>query len=411
MFVNLKIKNIGGIKELVDMNFISKARNKEQLNTCIKTPDDIYINKQVVFIGSNASGKSSVLKAIAGIGNFICAPIYRKRILEDIEANDNLSELKKFLTQLSIIKRNINATNEKSYFEADMFISSKDPSTTGYYKYQLDFDNNIENDGVISEILTYRASYKSKKETVIVKKNNVKDSHVGYLYLYANNLGTDEKIIKHVNEFVRHYTKFSSFIQASSFEFDIDRAIVEWVKKQPNEVIKLVNIFDKNIDSVEIIKEKNEREIIYFKTKDNMKLSYDDLSNGTKKMLVVIYQILQTVKENGVCLIDEIEMGLYKELVNLILRIFYIKNNYSQIIFTSNYPEIIDNKFKYDQVFCLKKEYDTTKITRLMDYTLEDGKKMRVDMSLAKAYANGKISLHPSKENIEEFVKNINIDF
>ena len=332
MFVNLKIKNIGGIKELVDMNFISKARNKEQLNTCIKTPDDIYINKQVVFIGSNASGKSSVLKAIAGIGNFICAPIYRKRILEDIEANDNLSELKKFLTQLSIIKRNINATNEKSYFEADMFISSKDPSTTGYYKYQLDFDNNIENDGVISEILTYRASYKSKKETVIVKKNNVKDSHVGYLYLYANNLGTDEKIIKHVNEFVRHYTKFSSFIQASSFEFDIDRAIVEWVKKQPNEVIKLVNIFDKNIDSVEIIKEKNEREIIYFKTKDNMKLSYDDLSNGTKKMLVVIYQILQTVKENGVCLIDEIEMGLYKELVNLILRIFYIKNNYSQII-------------------------------------------------------------------------------
>ena len=46
-----------------------------------------------------------------------------------------------------------------------------------------------------------------------------------------------------------------------------------------------------------------------------------------------------------------------------------------------------------------------------MDYTLEDGKKIRVDMSLAKAYANGKISLHPSKENIEEFVKNINIDF
>ena len=29
MFANLKIKNIGGIKEEIDMNFISKSRNKE----------------------------------------------------------------------------------------------------------------------------------------------------------------------------------------------------------------------------------------------------------------------------------------------------------------------------------------------------------------------------------------------
>ena len=79
MFVNLKIKNIGGIKEMIDLNFISKSRNREESKTCVKTPDGIFINKQIVFIGSNASGKSSILRAIGEVGDFILATIYRKK--------------------------------------------------------------------------------------------------------------------------------------------------------------------------------------------------------------------------------------------------------------------------------------------------------------------------------------------
>ena len=84
-----------------------------------------------------------------------------------------------------------------------------------------------------------------------------------------------------------------------------------------------------------------------------------------------------------------------------------MEDNFSQLIFTSNYPEIIDEKFKFDQVFCLKKEYDTTVVTKLKDYILEDGSKVRADMSLAKAYASGKITLHPSEKNIEKFLNSV----
>lgn len=410
MFVNLKIKNIGGIKELVNMNFISKSRNKENTSSCIKTPDGIYVNKQIAFIGSNASGKSSILKAISSIGNFICATFFRKKILESLESSDDINEVKKFLNQLSIIKNNINTPDEQSYYEADMFIKG-DEATTGYYRYELKFDNKMNEDGVISEILSYRSSYVSKKERILVKKQKVKESQVGYLYMYANNIGIDDDTTKYINTFVNHYIKFSSFIGADSLDFEIDNKIVQWVKKQPEEAIRVVKIFDKNINRVELIKDKNDNEKIYFFTEQNNKLQYDELSNGTRKILVVIYEIIQTVKNNGVFLIDEIEMGLYKELVNFILKVFYIENNYSQIILTSNYPEIIDSKFKYDQVFCLKKEYDTTEVIKLKDFVLQDGKKIRVDMSLAKAYTSGKITLHPSEESIAEFIKLIKDDF
>lgn len=410
MFVNLKIKNIGGIKEMIDMNFISKSRNREDTKTCIKTPDGIFINKQIVFIGSNASGKSSILRAIAEIGDFICATLYRKKILENIENTDDIVELKRFFAQMSVIKQNVNALEQNSFFQADMFIRSEDGDTTGYYKYELEFDSNMEKDGVIKELLTYRPTYNSKKVITVVETKNIKESQVGYLSLYANNLGLGINKTKYINTFVNHYTKFSTFIQASSFQFEFDSDILNWSKSKPQEVLALVRIFDKNITEIEIMKGKYNRDMVYFLTETNQKLEYDDLSNGTRKMLVVIYQILKTIKANGVCLIDEIEMGLYKELVTLILKTFYMEDNFSQILFTSNYPEIIDENFKFDQVFCLKKEYDTTVVTKLKDYIFEDGSKIRADMSLSKAYTSGKISLHPSKENIDEFVNNIKLN-
>lgn len=412
MFVNLKIKNIGGIKELIDMNFICKSRNKEDLESCIKTDDGIYVNKQIVFIGSNSSGKTSILKAISEIGNFICAVIYRKKILETLENSDDVIDVRKFLSQMSVIKQNINNQEETSYFEADMYIKGHDCNTTGYYKYELEFDKNIETQGALKEILTYRKSYKSKKEKIIINKQEIKESQVGYLWLYGNNMNIDKDIFEYVNVFVNHYTKFSTFIQADSFEFEMDMPIIEWINKNSKDVVKLVNLFDKNIRDVEIKKDiKTHRQIAYFITEMGNRLQYDELSNGTRKMLIVIYKIIQTVKSNGVCLIDEIEMGLYKELVNFILKTFYIEKNYSQLIFTSNYPEIIDKKFKYDQIFCLTKDYDTTRVVKLMDYTLDDGKKIRVDMNLSKAYTEGKITLHPSEDTIDEYIKYITKDF
>ena len=45
-----------------------------------------------------------------------------------------------------------------------------------------------------------------------------------------------------------------------------------------------------------------------------------------------------------------------------------------------------------------------------MDYKF-DGKKVRVDMNLSKAYKGGKITLHPSEEKIDEFIKYITKEF
>ena len=46
-----------------------------------------------------------------------------------------------------------------------------------------------------------------------------------------------------------------------------------------------------------------------------------------------------------------------------------------------------------------------------MDYILDDGKKIRVDMNLSKAYTEGKITLHPREDKIDEYIKYITKDF
>ena len=81
------------------------------------------------------------------------------------------------------------------------------------------------------------------------------------------------------------------------------------------------------------------------KNGDEMILSFEEESNGTKKIILSLFWIVKSLKE-GLCLIiDEIDSTLHPEILAFIITLFkdpeYNRNN-AKLIFTSHNVDIFD---------------------------------------------------------------------
>lgn len=91
MFTKIFIDNFLDISEPIMLDFISQSRNKDTLNSVIKIEEGIYINKLIGIIGGNASGKTSILRAINMIGQLLVSPIIQ------FDINDKMNSIKELL--------------------------------------------------------------------------------------------------------------------------------------------------------------------------------------------------------------------------------------------------------------------------------------------------------------------------
>lgn len=98
-------------------------------------------------------------------------------------------------------------------------------------------------------------------------------------------------------------------------------------------------------------------------------------------------------------LCDEIETALHKELVQLIIQLYLKNNNYSQLIFTTHAPEILDkSNMRNEQKYYLNSSNGKVKIKRISDIN------PRSDYSFSKNYyADERFMPQPNKKEIDTF--------
>ena len=400
MFSNVYLKNIEGITE-VNLNFVTKSRTKESLNTALETKDGIFINRQLAIIGPNASGKTSTLKAISNISSFIILPVFLNKIM--FKLSDKIEDaevLKDAIYQMTKVKRNVNARNEESIFSIEIYIDTDDEETTGYYEYILKFTGELFDKEIDYEELNFRSKYNSKKKLEISKKEKIKNSQVGYIYTFLNNFDEKNVNFKYIKTFGDYIVKN---IDSDFFDTDDDSLVKDFLKNEPEKARMIINLVDPEIVDIRhkkidrLLRNKNLK--FTFITKTGNELEYEQLLKGTKKILIVISKVLTSLENNMVILIDEIESNINKKMVDIIFKLFYSRKSKSQIIFTSNYPSIIPDNFKNDQIYILKRINGKISAQRVIDYKNSDGKKLRQDVSFSRAYFAGK--LDDKKEVIE----------
>lgn len=426
MFVKINIDNIKGIDNGIELDFISISRKKELNPSIVITDDNICINKILGIAGSNGTGKSTIFEALASVGSFLEREISKRNLdkILDNEKNDDkfsnvkediIKQIREMQKRTGLCEQNQGRINDLSKIYIQLYIKSDEDLYTGYYDYYLMYDKDVENKGVIQEKLSFKKKYRSNKKNILFDRSNIFVSQVGYDITYFNNMpdaekaNRDKNYINYLKTFYNHYDKNSTGYY-NFMEFYINE-VEEWLKEEPEMVRSVAKIVDSKVVDVILDESKEEEKRVLFLNDKGATLNYNMLSDGTQKMLNLCQRITKVIKKNGFLVVDEIENGLHTELLNALLLMFLSKNNnYSQLIFTTHYPEIFDMKrldktriFRQDQVMFLGRNNGLMTAERLSEIKCS-GKKLRNDISISKAYRDKTVSIHPEKEEIEKLL-------
>lgn len=411
MIVELELENIGPYTDAVQMDFRVNKRDKTNLESVYTLPDGEVVTKVVGIIAGNAYGKTTILDSLNAIGSFIDNPIMKQKMNSFAEKIDE-EEIKKVLLdygklKLIPINKNSNAIGKIS---VDMYIETIE-EFSGYYRYTIKYDNNYIDNGLIEEKLEFRKKYNSKKIKEIFNVSCNTESEIGYKLAYRNNIIHEldlksrknfETKMRYYEIFYNKYLKESSTLDAENYIFD-EEYILYKMDSDYRLMKEFINLVDNGIVDIDIDDSDVNNKKLYF-VYDGYKLRYNSISSATKKICGVALNLYKACKNNGIFLIDELDNSLNKNIAKFILDLYRnnIAKKTSQIIFTTNSPDMVEN-FRRDQIFIIEKDEGTNNIIKYLNFVDKGkNKKCRKDWSFTKNYNDNIIKNYPTNEKISK---------
>ena len=387
---------------------IASNKIKHSSNEISKISDNVKLLKNICLIGSNASGKTSILNAIETLQDYLIFP-YRKKITgekEYVDFIENMSpeDIKKFLIKLNTLKlgeQNNLRQNDKTTIEIELYIPKRKNNIPGIYKYTLIFKNDYSKNGVLMEKLEYKKSINTKSK-IISLGNNIIESEIGTAILYENNDSKNNKI----SEFISYYKTF--FDEMIEYTSCIDKKasidLLDIIKNDKEKFLSLVNIADEKIINVSI-DENNDKPQILFWNSDKTHLTFSQLSSGTKKVIIMGSILLESLENNSLILIDEIELSLHPSLVTFLTNINISKdfNHFSQLIFTTHSP-FVAFSLSNDQLYYINNQDDQYNVLNI-NSAIKNGI-ITKDKNPQKAWLENLLIKNPDINKINTFFKN-----
>lgn len=422
MLIKFKIKNYRSINKEICLNF------KASIDKTFENESTIHGNlKTIGIFGQNASGKSNILKAFKE---------FKKIVIQSVLLSNTEQSLPN-----EFFKLNKNAINKPSLFEITFLLNDK------VYIYGFEINKQEikkewlkkeKNNVVLFERTgqNIKSNKNSFKEGNSQKKIQETRKNVLFLSLLSTYNGeTSKQIIDFLNNtYIIYNTKDRRNALDASFQ-NLNN------EKNKKEYLSFLNKADFAIDDIQIREDKkliqdssipdslkqfflnNQKESIlertigvHHKIFDNNNDTQDkaildffqEESNGTKEFFALSGYILKALKNKGILLIDELDLGLHPLLSQYIVSIFNSKEFNplgAQLIFTSHDASLIDNNLlRRDQIyFTEKNKYFETQLFSLFDLS------ERKDADFTQRYLDGRYGAIPYIVDLENIKFNKNI--
>jgi AAA15 family ATPase/GTPase len=410
MIISFKIENFRSIKEPLTLNLTTENRLKEDNlinNSFIEKNTEIL--KSLLIYGRNASGKSNVLLAINAL-------IYLVKSSDSFKHEEKMSPYEPFLFDS-------NSKKEPVRFEID-FITVENKTK---FKYIISFNGaEIVSEGLyISPFGTQSKLFERNKRKVTygeyykgAKKKIENDLLPNQLFLSKSSSSN----IKYLDECYLYFKKhiYVATIHDTEYDDAIKKSFSELLlndKKLKCNLLELLRAADTAISDFSVVENKKQLELFEefpeeikkhlleryqyeVKTQHSIYqngekigdtvLDLNSESFGTKKLFIIGGLILNTLKEGGVIIIDELDKGFHPILTKLLINLFNSKKNNpnnAQLIFATHDSSLLDlEMLRRDQICFVDKTYDEQSIL----YKLSDIKGIRKDTPVDKWYLSGR---------------------
>lgn len=327
------IQDMPRFKGNIDIDFITKQRvaedDQEKLfNTFSNNYTSIYTNQAISFIGLNASGKTTILKAISFIINLLnneaLNNIKSKEILNDLSDNEKVKITSFFYNDKSVyklethIEKKVNQVdNESKLIITEERLWEKDATKVKTKKSLFEF-----NDSDIRIERNEKEQFLLNDVSVMIAINKEKQSNFPLRDML---MWTNHNMLNILGKFPK---ELLTFLDPSIEYFKCD------IRKKPAD-IRL-----KFYESEEIILN-NPSEIEKY------------LSSGTIKGINVFMNALLCFMEGGYLIVDELENHFNEEIVTTLVRFFMnpnVNRNGATLIYSTHYSELLD---EYDRNDCI----------------------------------------------------------
>jgi AAA15 family ATPase/GTPase len=423
MIVNFSVQNFGSIKDKQTLSFEADKSNHLEDHYIINANGGLRLLKLALIYGANASGKTTILKAMEFLRCLVLEPAEKKT--DNLEFSPFLfdSETPKQNSIISIdfiqndvryfyeieLNKNAISREELNFFnpnKANVFnrttdINKQYTEITFGSKIKKDktIEKNLEantlwNNSVLGGFLKTNINIKELKEAVDWFKNYLRP--LIYTKTQLEGFVTSKIDKGEVSKLdVINILKKADFnisdIVIQEEEKEIPDGLIDFLKRQlkdsSNDVKKLE---DKGkITSVNIEFEHTVNHVAYT-------LPIEMESQGTRRFYGFAGLLSLLIKNSLAFSIDELEASLHPELYIHFLLSFLINSKKSQIIATTHNREILNNKdiFRNDAIwFTDKSETCATELYSLSDF---DSSVIRDTSNIFNAYKTGKLGGTPN---------------
>lgn len=424
MLIRFSVENFLSYKDrqTLDMTAVKTCKDYDDDNTFIS--DSYRLLKSSAIYGANASGKSNLFVALKKMTDLVVNSSKESQAEEEID--------------LIPFMLNPKTKNAPSKFEIEFIYKETQ------YRYGFEADKKeIKSEWLFS-------TSKNKKENPLFLRINQNDEDEIQIFenmekakgleerTRANALflsvcaqfavDTAEKIVKWFSSqckviFGSNTVKYREYTISKILSGEDKDAIITFMRDADLNIqdfrIEQHELSDENIpDELKDFfrkmstKNKKENQINRVKSLHNV---YDDSNNvvgtteldfdrlesaGTIKAFELSGQVVDTLKNGSVLFIDELDSKLHPIFTRKIVQMFNSKENNpnnAQLIFATHDPNLLNNKlFRRDQIwFAEKNHIEATELYSLVEYKLDDNKKVRKDASYSKDYLNGRYGAIP----------------
>jgi hypothetical protein len=423
MIVNFSVQNFGSIKDKQTLSFEAEKSTHLEDHYIIAATGGLRLLKLALIYGANASGKTTILKALDFLRDLVLEPAEKK--------TDNL-EFSPFLfdsetpKQNSIISIDFIQNDVRYFYEVELnknAISREELNFFNPNKANV-FKRTTDQNKQFTEITFGSKIKKDKTFEKTLESNTLWNNTVLGGFLKTN---IELKELKEATDWFKNYlnpliftrTELEGYVTSRIDKTEIEKDLVVSILKKADFNISDILIHEEEKDLPdgflefiekqlktpdEKIKElKNKGKITsvnleFEHTVKNKKYSlpFEFESQGTRRYYGFAGLLSLLIKNSVAFPIDELEASLHPELYIHFLLSFLINSKKSQIIATTHNREILTNKdiFRNDAIwFTDKSETCATELYSLSDF---DSSVVRDTSNIFNAYKTGKLGGTPN---------------
>lgn len=422
MIVNFSIQNFGSIKNRQTVSF--EADESTHLEDAyVMDAGGTRLLKLALIYGPNASGKTTILKALDFLRELVLEPADKKTdeldfepFLFDRETPEQHSTLSLEFLQEGIKYFYEVEFTKKAIVREELFFFN--PDKANLYKRTTHMANQFTEIAFGSKIKIDKAFEK------VLEANTLWNNTVLGGYLKTN---IDFKELKLAVEWfkarlkplVRTDTNLEQYVTAGINEGEINKEEVIAILKKADFQISDIVIQEKESDPDKVLidlllnrsrETAGERllpregkrftslrpELEHTVNENRFSLPFELESHGTKRFYGFAGLLAQLIKQPVILPVDELEASLHPELYIHFLLSFLLNSNQSQVIATTHHREILNNKdiFRNDAIWFTDKDRESaTEIYSLADF---DSSVIRDSTNVLNAYKSGKLGATPN---------------